>query len=177
MVAALSVMMASSVFAQGAGPRGGQGGGQGQERGQGGPGQGGIRMMQNPEMAKKLQEIQKKVMKQIGLSAEQVKKVEALDKQRAEEGKKMFEQMQKDRQAGKEMDRDKMRETFEAMRKKHDDGMTKIMGKDKYAQYQKLMQAEMKKIRDEMEKKNGGKPGDNRQGGGQNKSKTGGGGR
>lgn len=163
-VAAVATMMATSAFAQTAGPKGGQqqggqqGQGEGGRRGGGGGGFGGMRMQANPEMAKKLKEIQTKIFKQIGLSSDQVKKVEALQKEREAEGKKMFEQMQKDREAGKQGDQAEMRAKFQEFGKKFNDGMTKIMGKEKYDQYQKLMRAEMQKMREEMEK-NGGGPG------------------
>lgn len=150
----VAAMMATSAFAQKAGPQGGAGG---QGGAQGGRPGGGMRGMQNPEMMKKVQAAQDKVLKQIGASADQVKQVKALDKKEADARKAMFDKMQKDRAAGKQMDRNAMQEQMKKNREAHTAAMKKILG-SKYDQYDKLWKAEMEKLRKEM--------GANRPGGG-----------
>lgn len=130
-------LMASSAYAQNAGPR------QGGQRGQGG-------MRQNPEFAKKMAEVHTKVMKQVGLTADQQKKVEAANKKQQEANQKMFAEMQKAREAGKQPDREKMQADRKKITDAHKAELVKVMGKEKHAQYEKLLRAEMQKLMEEM---------------------------
>ncbi len=146
LVAALA--MSATSFAQTAGPRGG---GQGQAQGQGQRGQGMFRG--NMEEMKK---IHQKVLKQLKLTDAQTKAVAAADKKRDAAMTKMRdsrpkgggrpneEQMKKLQAQGK-----KIAETYRA-------DMEKAMGKAKWAEYQKLMRAEMEKMMKERQGKGAG---------------------
>jgi hypothetical protein len=67
--------------------------------------------------------------------------------------------MEERKKAGKGGDRDAMQAKMKAIRDEREDGMKKIMGEKKFAEYQKEMKAAMKKLREEAQKANGGKGG------------------
>lgn len=169
-IAILAVMVAVALavpsMAQSAGPRGGtQGQGQGQRQGEG---QGGGRMMMNPDMQKKVKAAHDKVVKELKLNATQTKAVAAAVKKRDDSMKKMMEQMQADRKAGKQPNREDMQAKFKKIRDTYDAEMKKAMGEANYKKYQTRMQEEMKKIMEEARKngQGGGKPGGGKPGGG-----------
>ena len=153
----VAVGMVSSSFAQSAGPRTGSQQGQGQ-RGQGAPG-GGQRMQMSPEVQKKIQAAHDKVIKGLKLNANQTKAVSAAVKKRDDATKKMRTQVEADRKAGKQINRDKLQEQGKKIRDTYTAEMKKAMGEANYKKYETQMQAEMKKIFDEMRKKSqaGGK--------------------
>ncbi len=172
LVTILAVVMvaafATSSFAQNAGPRSGAAGQQGGQRQGGGPGAGGFRM--SPELTKKIQAAQKKVLAELKLTADQSKKVAAAEKKRTDSMGKLRTEMTKAREAKKEVDRTAMQAKFKKISDTYTAEMKKAMGNDKYARYDKRMKEEMKKIMDAEMKKNGGaaggRPGGNRTGGG-----------
>lgn len=127
LIAATALLASVSVFAvaQDAGPRGvrpGQGANQGQRM-------------------NRLQEINKRVLAQLNLTADQKTKIAALDKKMTEDVRKLMQ----DR--GKPETREKM----QALMKKHREDMLKVLTPAQRAEYQKLMKAEMDKLRKERE--------------------------
>lgn len=143
MVIVLAFGMVSASFAQAAGPRSGQQQGQGQ-RGQGQAG--GQRMQMNPEMQKKIKAAHDKVIKELKLNANQTKAVAAAVTKRDAATKKMRDQIEKDRKAGKQIDRTKMQESSKKIRDTYNAEMKKAMGDANYKKYETRMQEEMKKI-------------------------------
>lgn len=138
-----TVLATALAFSQAAGPQGqakGQAKGQGDQvragqRGQGGPGQGG------PDRAairERMQKMQKEIYAQLKLSADQTKKVEALDKATA----KKLDDLRAapgDRQSKGP----KMREIRDA----HQKDLEKILTKAQADQFKKLRQEQMDKMR------------------------------
>ena len=99
---------------------------------------------------KKLAAIQTKVMKLVGLTAEQQKQIAAANKKMQDSMQKEMQSLMQGAKDGARPDRDKMQAARKKINDAHVASMTKIMGKEKYAQYDKLMKAEMDKLRKEM---------------------------
>jgi len=124
--------LATSAFAQGAGPKGGFGG----RGGQGGPGG-----MPGGRMAK----MQGEILAKLNLSADQKKKIDALNAKRQEEMKKMF--------GGgppAEGDRDKMREKMRESQKAYRKELDKILKPDQAKKYDALLKEARDKMRAQM---------------------------
>lgn len=135
LIAALAATMVTGAFAQAAGPAKQQGGGKqtGQQaQGQRGPGQ---RMQ---AFAK----VHEKVLAELKLTADQKKKVAALDKKRSDE----MAAIRKEAEAGK---RDGLRERSQKAMEAYRDGLKKVLTKDQAAKYEKRMKEEMDKLRAE----------------------------
>lgn len=147
LVAALA--MSSVSFAQNAGPRGG---GQGQAQGQGQRGQGQMFRGNMEEMKK----IHQKVLKQLKLTDAQTKAVAAADKKRDAAMAKMRESMPKGGGRPNEEQMKKLREQGKKISDTYRADMEKAMGKAKWAEYQKLMRAEMEKMMKERQGKGAG---------------------
>lgn len=134
--------IATNVFAQEAGPAG-----------DGRPGGG-----RNPEAAQKMkakmEAIEKNIIAKLGLSDAQEASLKKLNEEHQAKMKKMMEERKK---AGKGGDRAAMQAKMKTIRDEREAGMKKIMGEKKFAEYQKEMKAAMKKLREEMQKENGGK--------------------
>ena len=146
----LAMSLATAAFAQAAGPGKGTQGGTKPPAGQQGQRQGG-----GMRMGGRTAEIQSKILTQIGATADQKNKIKALNTKREAEMKAMFEKM---RASGKQPNRDEMRQKFEASQKAYNTSIATILGKDKYAKYDKLMKAEIEKMRKEREKNGGQRP-------------------
>lgn len=132
-IAVVAVSMAASSFAQGAGPRSGQGG----------PPNAG----QRAEMTKKIEAAKKKVYAELKLTPDQIKKIAALDKKMADKMGAMRKKYQG--QQGKPLSKaesDKVRAEFQAMRATQEKELKAILG-NKFPQYQKRMQEETMKFR------------------------------
>jgi len=128
-IAVIGMGLTVSSNAQAPGP-GGPGGRL--QAGQGGPGGG--RMMM------RLGETQKKILGQLDLSADQKKKIEALDKKTKTSMEKLMKEPG-DRQAKGP----KMREIMQS----HREDLNKILTPAQQKKYQELMKAEMQKMRDQ----------------------------
>lgn len=149
----LAISLASVAFGQAAGPgKGTQGGTKPPQGGQQGQRQGGTMMRMG---GNRMNEIQTKILTQVGATADQKNKVAALNKKRDADMKAKFEKM---RASGKQPDRETMRKEFEGIQKAYNASLAKILGKDKYAKYDKLMKAEIEKMRKEREKNGGNRP-------------------
>lgn len=161
---AMAMTLVTSAFAQGAGPAGGQKGGQ-RQGGPGGPGgrQGGPGggMRRNP------MQMDEPILAKLNLSGDQKKQVKNLKDQTA---KKMKELMDKAQKGGG--DRSKMRDEFRSMMKGYNDGLEKILTAPQQAQYKKEMEAARKKMRDQFGNRQGG-PGAGGPGAGAGKGKGG----
>ncbi len=145
-VAGALAAMATTSLAQAAGPRGG--------------GQGGANMQQR---MKQREAMMTKIYDQLGLTADQKKKIAALDKARAEKMKAEFS-----KNAGKTAptpDQQKARrEEFKKAQEQYDASLKKIMGEAKYTKFVQLRKDAMAKMR--QNRGGGGRPGAPRGGGG-----------
>lgn len=186
MVVGLSAVMVAGAYAQAGGSQRQGQGQQGQQRQGQGQGQRGG-MQQNAEIQKKIVEARKKVMTQMKLTAEQQRRVEAATKKRQDDSTKLMQSLggQQQRQSnGQQQQRQQLTEAqrtkLQADRKKIDDAynaeMTRILGKDKAAEYERLLRAEMQKIMQEARAGQGRTgQGGGQQGGARRTGSTGGG--
>jgi hypothetical protein len=98
----------------------------------------------SPEWKKRMAEATKKrrakLIKDLGMTAPQIKKLDALQKSEEAKRTKMMSQ------SHQPMDMQAMQKTFAKMRADHDAAMKKILSKAQWAKYQK-MQAEERKRR------------------------------
>ncbi|MBS1707114.1 MAG: hypothetical protein JSS65_00160 [Armatimonadetes bacterium] len=156
-VAGAVMALATASMAQAAGPRGGAGAGQARQGGPGGPGGPGGDFM------KRREEMMKKIFDQLNLTADQKKKIEALNKDRAEKMKKLMPQGGPRPGAGGGAGagagkpgggagagggaNSDMRAKFQAMQKEYDASLKKILGDAKFAQYEKLLKEAREKAR------------------------------
>lgn len=132
MVAA-AVLLGTVSFAQTAGPRGGAPGGQAGKGAKAGQrGQGG--------------QLEQKVFGQLGLSAAQKQKIEALRKSRMDQFKAMRE---KAKASGQQPDRKAMAGTFKKMQEEYQASLKNILTPAQFTKFQSLMKAEMEKYRKE----------------------------
>ncbi|MCA0361875.1 MAG: hypothetical protein LCH41_12590 [Armatimonadetes bacterium] len=147
LVAALA--MSATSFAQNAGPRGGGGQGQAQGQGQRGPGM----FRGSMEEVKK---IHQKVLKQLKLTDAQTKAVAAADKKRDAAMAKMRDSLPKGGGRPNEEQMKKLQAQGKKISETYRADMEKAMGKAKWAEYQKLMRAEMEKMMKERQGKGAG---------------------
>lgn len=107
-------------------------------------------------MRGKMKEIETRVFGKLGLSVQQKASIKALDEKTA----KSMTALRPAPKAGQQPTRpteaqmDKMR----AISKARHDGLMKILNSKQQAQYKSLMEAEMKKLRDERMKQRGSAP-------------------
>jgi len=149
--AVMGATLVTSAFAQGAGPAGGQKGGQ-KQGGPGGPGgPGGRQGGPGGGMRRNPMQMDEPILAKLNLSGDQKKQVKNLKDQM---GKKMKELMEKGRAGGG--DRSKMREEFRSMMKGYNDGLEKILTAPQQAQYKKEMEAARKKMREQWGNRPGG---------------------
>lgn len=133
MAAVLAGSMSIAV-AQTAGPGKGKGGGAGVQGGQRGPsGQGGGRA--------RMQEMQKKIFDQLGLSAAQKTKIDALNKKYMADMEAMRGKQGQGGQPGAN------REKFQAMRKAHDESIKKVLTAAQLKKYEELRKKQMEEFR------------------------------
>jgi len=146
---AVAIMALNSVsFAQGAGPQGGAPGvgQQGGRRG-GGQGMGGMRRMGGARMAQR----NKELFAKLNLTADQKKKIEALQKKHQEKMRATFTQA-----GGPSADRQALMEKFREMQKGYRAELMKILTPAQEKQYS----AAVKEMREKMRKERGqGGPG------------------
>ena len=133
LVVGAAIGLATESLAQQPGPKGGQGGGQ-----FGRPGQGGQRRVGG---MRRLQEVNKKIFAQLGLNADQKKKIEALDKKSAAK----MQDLMKDFKPGGDMSG--MRDKFRAVREDYNKGLKSILTPAQLKKYEELRKAEMQKMR------------------------------
>ena len=140
-IAIAAVSMTTASFAQGAGPRAGQGGPP--------------NPAQRAEMTKKIEAAKKKVYAELKLTPDQIKKIAAVEKKMTDKMTAMRKkyQFQQGKQPSK-AESDKIRAEFQAMRTSQEKELKAILG-SKYPQYQKRMQEETMKFR----RRPGGAPG------------------
>ncbi len=146
LVAALA--MSATSFAQTAGPRGG---GQGQAQGQGQRGPGMFR-----GSMEEVKKIHQKVLKQLKLTDAQTKAVAAADKKRDAAMAKMRDSLPKGGGRPNEEQMKKLQAQGKKISETYRADMEKAMGKAKWAEYQKLMRAEMEKMMKERQGKGAG---------------------
>lgn len=146
LVAALA--MSATSFAQTAGPRGG---GQGQAQGQGQRGPGMFR-----GSMEEMKKIHQKVLKQLKLTDAQTKAVAAADKKRDAAMAKMRDSLPKGGGRPNEEQMKKLQAQGKKISETYRADMEKAMGKAKWAEYQKLMRAEMEKMMKERQGKGAG---------------------
>ncbi|MBX3112789.1 MAG: hypothetical protein KF857_12375 [Fimbriimonadaceae bacterium] len=145
--------LATASIAQSAGPRGGAG--------QGRPGG-----ANGQQMMKQRQEMMNKIYDQLKLTADQKKKIEALNKDRMAKMQKMFGQGRPAGGAnGRPPANDQRRAEMQKMQKDYEASLKKIMGDSKYAEYQKLLKAAREKARANRPGGGGGAGGARRGGG------------
>ena len=130
-VAVMVLSLVAASFGQAAGPRPGQGGG----------GSGRVQFRNDPEMAKKIEAIKKKVATELKLTTDQVNKLKALDKKQSDKVKAF-----RDKNQGKQPNRDTMMAEFKKIRDAYDKEIKTILG-TKAAKYQQRMREETMKLR------------------------------
>lgn len=143
-IAAAALGLSGAAIAQDAGPKGGapKQGNQGGNRG--------------PRMNwKRMQEIQKEILAQLNLTADQKKKVEALNKKTADALMALRE---------KQGDRQAMRAEMRKINDAHRDEFKSILTKEQHQKYRQLMQQKLKELREKEGKT--GKGGNGKSGGG-----------
>ena len=145
---ALAVALGSAMlFAQSAGPKAG-----GRPPQDGKPGEhrfGGGMMMRG-----KLKEIETKVFAKLNLTAQQKSAIKALDEKTA----KSVAALRPTPKAGEKPSRptEAQMEKMRAITKSRHDGLMKILNTNQQKQYKTLMEAEMKRLREERMKQRGG---------------------
>ena len=112
-------------------------------------------MRMDPEMQKKMAAIQKKVIAELKLDANQTKAVNAAISKRDAAMKKMIDEARGAVESGKQINREEMQAKGKKIRETFNSEMKKGMGEAKFKQYEKRMGEEMKKLMDEMRKKQG----------------------
>jgi Spy/CpxP family protein refolding chaperone len=146
-IGGLALSLAGGVFAQGAGPAGGAPKpGLGQGKGQGAPGQGprgGAGMMRRG---------QDEMFAKLNLTADQKKKVEALNKALQDKVQGMF-------QKNKNGDRSAMREQMKPIMEKYQKDLKAILTKAQWDQLEKMRQERREKMRQQFGA-GAGKPGE-----------------
>lgn len=132
----LALAVVAPAFAQQPGPGGRPGGAGGQGR------------MMNPERMKQLEEIRTKVLGQLGLTAAQKTKIQALDKKLKEDVDKLMKAPGEQREKAP-----KLRE----LRQKHQEATMAILTETQKTKFQELMREEMRKMMESQKGKEGGK--------------------
>lgn len=132
----LAIAVAAPALAQAPGPGGRPGGAGGQGR------------MMNPERMKQLEEMRTKILGQLGLSAQQKTKIQALDNKLKEDLEKLVKAPGELREKAP-----KMRE----LRQKHQQDTMAVLTEPQKTKFQELMREEMRKMMDGEKGKGGGK--------------------
>ncbi len=127
--------MSVTAFAQSAGPGGASGANGAQGRPGGDP-------AQRQAMMKAMVDIEKKILAELKLTPDQMKKIAGLDKKRDADRKAM---MEKAKAAGAKQDRQAGQEERRKMMAEYRNSLKNILGAAKYATYEKRTREEMQK--------------------------------